>query len=222
MTSMQVIIPSAGKESKTSEDATQAEPELHSILQVAATSTEDTTGDAVLNRAASPRTVDISNSSTSNSILPPELRENFESVKALWRHIGRCKDGKVDDGSEEVELRRKQREKAVETAVAIDAEIARWQNGIAELEAMLAEADGLDRAPAGVVDPFEEGVAGRPGVGQGGHPNVRFPSLPPVIPLDDDDDDDEGLSGSETDSSRTAKLPSASPRSNTSHGTPFP
>ena len=68
------------------------------------------------------------------SVLPDGLRANFEEMKSVWRDARRA-----TNGEEREELKRKERVLAAETAVAAHAEIAMWQNGIAELEALLRE-----------------------------------------------------------------------------------
>lgn len=114
----------------------------------------------------------------SRGILPDDLRESFEAVKAAWRQSRRA------SAEEAEELRRKEREIAVETALGVDAEISRWQNGIAELEALLAQED---QDGEGVGDESNND-AGRQQQQQAGI--LRFPSLPPVVPPEDDDDDE--------------------------------
>ncbi|KAG7358988.1 hypothetical protein IV203_015577 [Nitzschia inconspicua] len=79
---------------------------------------------------------------SSSTVLSEELREQFEAMKAVWRQSKRSDSG--EDGTRSgnnalrEELKRKERETAVETALAVDEEISRWENGIAELEVMLA------------------------------------------------------------------------------------
>jgi hypothetical protein len=144
-------------------------------------------------------------------ILSNELREQFEAMKAVWRQAKR--ESSLSDDEEEggkgndkdvcetvqhrEDLKRKERETAVETALAVDAEIARWQNGIADLEALLAaeeeedshigareaEPNDVIELPLGrqeivVVDGPLQGLL---------HPHLQFPTLPPVVP-----DDEEG------------------------------
>ncbi|KAL3919850.1 MAG: hypothetical protein SGILL_003546 [Bacillariaceae sp.] len=170
---------------------------------------------------------------SSSAVLSNELREQFETMKSIWRQARRPSaddllgnEDDEDDGSsdasnpaaqeqqqpagEEV-LRRKQRETALETALAVDAEISRWQNGIAELEAMLAAEEGSsdsdveeDRGDRrrlqnnhqgqplqqqqGVLDP-------RRGHPQGHRPPlIQFPNLPPVVASEDDEYDSSDAS----------------------------
>ncbi|KAL3915705.1 MAG: hypothetical protein SGARI_008129, partial [Bacillariaceae sp.] len=69
------------------------------------------------------------------------------AMKSVWRQarrpsaddLGEQADASQAQDEGEEELRRKQREMAVETALAVDTEISRWKNGIAELDAMSAE-----------------------------------------------------------------------------------
>eukprot|EP00980_Cylindrotheca_fusiformis_P029946 scaffold24080_cov142-Cylindrotheca_fusiformis.AAC.1 len=108
-----------------------------------------------------------------SSVLSNDLREQFENMKTAWR---RARRSTGDDGEE---LRRKEEERAaLDTAVAVESEMERWRNGIAELEAMLAEEEEDDESSA---------------EGEGNRPQelvVRFPYLPPVVPSDEEDDED--------------------------------
>jgi hypothetical protein len=143
-----------------------------------------------------------SHNDNNRTVLPDELRENFEVMTSVWRQSLRA------SGGESKELSRKEREKAVETAIAVDAEINRWQNGIAELEAFLSEQEG--RQDYSDDDYDEEDAESN----HGGHlpqpprnANV-FPLLPPVIPPEDDgedcDSDDSNRTSEEVDSSTVA------------------
>ena len=119
--------------------------------------------------------VNPNNNDGSGGFLPEELRENFEAMKSVWRQSRRAV------GEEGEQLRRKEREVAKETAIAVDAEISKWQKGIAELEALLAEEESAESDEAGLVgESDEDSVREIP------RDIVRFPSLPPVIPLEDD------------------------------------
>eukprot|EP00751_Fragilariopsis_kerguelensis_P008179 CAMPEP_0170786344 /NCGR_PEP_ID=MMETSP0733-20121128/17532_1 /TAXON_ID=186038 /ORGANISM="Fragilariopsis kerguelensis, Strain L26-C5" /LENGTH=83 /DNA_ID=CAMNT_0011132143 /DNA_START=533 /DNA_END=784 /DNA_ORIENTATION=+ len=63
-------------------------------------------------------------------------------MKSIWRQAQRENDD--DDGSSSnttmirKDLKRKERDTAVETAIKIDNEISQWRGGIADLEALLA------------------------------------------------------------------------------------
>lgn len=188
MTGMQLVAP-PGEESETSGDAAiqhQLEGDAGSPADLAAASFEET----------------YERSDNSN-VLSQELRDNFESAKSLWRQLGRYNNDNhdhwgVEPGSHERDLRRKQREKAVETAQAVDAEITKWQNGIAELEAMLAQAENQQDSGDLAVEGIEHEEMGGMVQGPGDAQIVRFPSLPPVVPLDEDEI--LSRSGSDTDS----------------------
>jgi hypothetical protein len=124
-------------------------------------------------------------------VLSQDLRESFEAMKAVWRQAGRDRG---EDAAATEELKRKEREQAIETALAVDSEVTKWQNGIAELKAMLAAAEEEDGSEGGYSEEGEEDLIeennhaayprGRP------LPAVRFPSLPPVVVPDDDENDD--------------------------------
>jgi len=91
------------------------------------------------------------------------LQEHFKEIKRLSREVGRTK------GAQGEELRRKERKKATEVALAMEEEITRWQAGIAELESLLAKEEQ---------DP-----------GNGEHVNlpavIRFPNLSAVVRPDE-------------------------------------
>ena len=108
------------------------------------------------------------------SVLSKDLRERFEAVKAVRRSVQRSTGSR----SEEEELKRKERGVAVETALAIESEITTWQNGIAELEAILARENGEEEDQD---DDFEEDSNVRP------RQVIRFPTLPPVIPAEEEE-----------------------------------
>jgi hypothetical protein len=120
-------------------------------------------------------------------VIPDELRQNFDAMMAIWRQADR--QNGVDSADLD-ELRRKERAQAIETALAVEAEIVKWQTGIAELEAMLAADDDEDD-----VDRYnhDEERGSNNEVVDGSlqvHPvaAIRFPSLPPVVVPDDNDD----------------------------------
>jgi hypothetical protein len=120
------------------------------------------------------------------NVLSNDLRDQFETMKTAWRRARRS------SGDNAEELRRKERGAASDTAVAIESEMKMWKNGIAELEAMLAEEDdGED---------YDEEVQARP------QEFVRFPSLPPVIPVDEEEFDQNTESGDEKASIPTTDL----------------
>lgn len=91
------------------------------------------------------------------AILSDDLRDQFETMKSVWRQARRgAASGNDDatssasscngDGTETKEtralfregLKRKERETAFETAIKVENEISKWQHGIADLEALLA------------------------------------------------------------------------------------
>jgi len=143
----------------------------------------------------------VSSTQSQEGVLSQELRESFESMKAVWRQAGRYND---EESAASEELKRKERDQAVETALAIESEVCKWQNGIAELEAMLAaeeEASEEDLSEQEEDSTGEENVA----VNARGYPlaPVRFPSLPPVVVPDDDDDEDEDDASSDLNTAQT-------------------
>ncbi len=116
-----------------------------------------------------------------------ERRESVEARKTEWRQA-RSSEAEGEENTEE--LKRKEREKAVETGVAVDAEISRWQKGIAELELMLSSQEEEEDGDEDVEDGDEPNA----------HPPpqffVRFPSLPPVVPLEAYDTSEDAASSS--------------------------
>jgi len=176
--------------------------------------------------------LDNNNSSNNNDdddILSDELRDQFETMKSVWRQARRgdgdgSSSSSNSNNSEDTEtkerrrarvrkdLKRKERETALDTAIKVDDEINQWRNGIADLEALLAAEDSE-------LDEDDELVAGQ----QHGPPGVReiafvvrnnhnnnmnnnnnrlqqhhhppaFPFLPPMIPPEGglfDDEDNE-------------------------------
>lgn len=124
-----------------------------------------------------------------NIVLSDGLRDQFETMKTAWRRARRS------TGESPSELRRKEHEAALDTAVAIDSEMAMWNNGIAELEAMLAEEEGnYDYGESS-----DNEVQARP------QDVIQFPSLPPIIAAEEDVDKDS-LSGEENPSPPSTEL----------------
>lgn len=143
-----------------------------------------------------------------DGILSSELRDQFESMKSIWRQARRGHDDEGSCSSNEnsearerkirirEDLKRKEREVAVETALKIENEITTWQNGIADLEALLAAEE--EQAANEDGDPEADGDYGHPGIREIAFirrinnaprqipPQIRFPSLPPAIPTQDE------------------------------------
>jgi len=107
-----------------------------------------------------------------DNVLSPELRQNFESMKALKR-----KDPPTMDAADEAHEAKKL-QLAIKTAMAMELEMERMRNGIAELEALLEEAEGTTGDITG------------------------FPFLPPIVPADEDSlPEDDDVTGSDSLSS---------------------
>lgn len=152
-----------------------------------------------------------------HGILSAELRDQFESMKSIWRQARRGHNeqgsSSSNDSSQTKEkrirsredLKRKEREVAVETAIKVQNEIATWQNGIADLEALLAAEEeydineeavewegvpqGGDNGPIGIREiEFVRGINNEP---RQLPPQVRFPFLPRAIPTEDEIDEEE-------------------------------
>ena len=139
-----------------------------------------------------------------NDVLSPELREHFEAMKALWRQSRRSSS----DGDEDLEeLRHKSREKALETALAVESETLRLQNGIAELEALLAQQE------RGQVD--ENAQDGQPGNDDNASERddaivardvILFPFLPPVVAPEEEESSISSGDGMTTDPKTTTSF----------------
>lgn len=113
------------------------------------------------------------------SVLSKHLKDQFEAMKSLQRTMKRS------TRNEEEELKRKERGVALKTAVAIESEITMWQNGIAELEAIIAREDGEEE-----VEDIEDESHFRP------IQVIRFPTLPPVIPAEEEEIGSDGSNNS--------------------------
>lgn len=163
-----------------------------------------------------------------DAILSAELRDQFETMKSIWRQARRGsnddeRSSSSNDNSDfrgrrvrvREDLKRKEREMAVETAIKVQNEIETWQNGIADLEALLAaeeqeineEVDDWEGAPQ------DEGENGPPGIREIAFvrrsnnapqhpPQIRFPLLPQAIPTEDETEDEDLVTMSTTASSR--------------------
>lgn len=141
-------------------------------------------------------------------VLSAELREQFETMKSIWRQARRGQDDDRSSSSTDntdtrerrirvcQELRRKEREIAVETAIKVQNEIEKWQNGIADLEDLLAAEEEQEWSE-------EDGENGPPGIREiafvrrndnvprQNPPQIRFPCLPPAIPTEDETEEAE-------------------------------
>lgn len=147
------------------------------------------------------------------AILSKDLRDQFETMQSVWRQARR--DGEDVDssssnnsnrervGNMRSELKRKERETAVETAIKVDREIAFWQEGIADLEALLAAEDEQVTNEEGA-----SAANNQHAVEENGPPGIReisfvrrnhlqapvrpaqiqFPFLPPAIPTEEESD----------------------------------
>lgn len=170
------------------------------------TGTRNRTAEAAVDR-------NDSNNANDDAILSGDLRDQFEAMKSVWRQARRGSEdaasSSFNDSSEtrerreivRADLKRKERETAVETAIKVANEIATWQDGIADLEALLAAAEEEEELP--IEEETDEGDEvvrenGPPGVREiefvARHApprpaQVRFPFLPPAIPTDEEEDD---------------------------------
>ena len=199
MTDMQLLVPPLDDDSSSSSSSSSNSNHLDGDAPVGLEEEED----------GGTSHHDHANKSSRNkdsNILSDELKENFEAMKSLWRQSRRA----TASSDDEEELRHRAREKAVETAVAVDSEILRWQNSISELESLLAEQEDRNE---------DEGVEADDVLGDemGGQPwqarrqnMVAFPSLPPVIPPEDEDEPKEGSKSLENRAETTNDVSSSS------------
>jgi len=166
------------------------------------------------------KSVAVERSTISDGLLSAELRDQFEHMKSIWRQAHRGNDDErslsSNDSSQPREkrfrvredLKRKQREAAVETAIQVETEITAWQNGIADLEALLAAEE--DEESSVEVDGWQEdpqdGEHGPPGIREIAFvrrhnnnaprqrpPQIRFPFLPQAIPTEDETEEEEDV-----------------------------
>jgi len=169
------------------------------------------------NRAASA-------SAGNEAILSTELRDQFETMKSIWREARRGNDEEGSSSSNDIsetrerrvrvreDLKRKERETAIETAVKVQNEIATWQSGIADLEALLEAEEEQEYIDESNVRE-EVGENGPPGIREIAFvmrnnnaprqhaPQIRFPYLPPAIPTEDESEEEEDLVTMSTDAS---------------------
>jgi len=149
-----------------------------------------------------------------DGLLSAELREQFETMKSIWREARRGQDDDESSSSTDIaetrhqrlgvreDLKRKEREAAVETAIKVQNEIETWQNGIADLEALLAAEEEQESEDE---EDDDEGENGPPGIREivivrrnynaqrENHRQIRFPNLPPVVPTEDETEEAEDV-----------------------------
>lgn len=144
---------------------------------------------------------------SNDAILSMDLRDQFEAMKTVWRQARRG-DENIDDSSSSseqratamAELKRKERETAVETAIKVEKEITSWKNSIADLEALLAAEEAQEANEE--VQEGHEGENGPPGIreiafvrrSRNGQalprpPQLQFPSLPPAVATEDESEE---------------------------------
>jgi len=170
------------------------------------------------NRAAS---AVVERNEANDVLLSTGLREQFETMKSIWRQARR---GQEDEGSSSStstgdtetrhrrirvrnDLKRKERETAIETAIKVQNEIETWQSGIADLEALLAAEEEQDSDE-------EEAENGPPGIREiafvrrnhdvqrENRPQIQFPYLPAAITEDETEEAEDLVTMSTVSSSR--------------------
>jgi len=161
----------------------------------------------VENRAASAA---VERNTGNDVVLSADLREQFETMKSIWRQARRGQDDEGSSSSTDntdtkerrvrvrQELKRKEREAAVETAIKVQTEIETWQNGIADLEALLAaeeEQESFENEEENGPPGIREIVFVRRNYNAPRHnpPQIRFPFLPPAIPTEDETEEAEEI-----------------------------
>lgn len=129
--------------------------------------------------AGSSRVASSASKGGEDDVLSPELRDNFETMRTLIRQEKKRKaDKTVEDIAGDEQLQAKKLQVAVKTAVAVEDEMSRLRNGIAELEALLAQQGNGEDHEAGM-----------------------FPALPAIVPSDEgnavevEDDDQQHIDG---------------------------
>ena len=166
------------------------------------------------------------NGNNHGAILSDDLRDQFETMKSVWRQARRS-DGSVDDAissastfnGDDTEanetrallregLKRKERETAVETAIKVENEISKWQHGIADLEALLAAEEEYLTENGALEE--ENGPPAVREIAFVAHINsnknhrpaqLRYPFIPPAIPTEDESDQAEDNAGTSSSSS---------------------
>jgi len=113
-----------------------------------------------------------------DDVLPPELARNFETLRSLLakpdddtKIMKRESDDESLNSLQVVKRRKEAEDLAIATALAVEREVMLLQNGIDELETLLAAAAQQNdmRQP----EPIDR--------------RNRFPSLPPLVPNDDNE-----------------------------------
>jgi len=154
-------------------------------------------------------------------LLSSGLREQFETMKSVWRQARRGTEGeRISSSTDDTvtqqrraqvrkDLKRKERETAIETAIQVQNEIEKWQNGIADLETLLAAEEEEESDE-------EEGENGPPGIREiafvrrhhnaerENYPRIQFPYLPAAIPTEDETEEAEDIITMSTVSSSRA------------------
>lgn len=109
-----------------------------------------------------------------DDVLPPELAHNFETLRALLAIPEDSMKAKREEATihspKDVKRRKQAEELALATALVVEREVAFLQNGIGELEAILAAAAA------------QQDLSGQP---ESGNRRRVFPALPPLIPDDE-------------------------------------
>lgn len=155
--------------------------------------------------------VSTSNSSKSRSVMSQGLQDKFEAMEQTWNQsrtsssttrsetaaassslsetaAASAETNQGEDSSSSSSHQKKKRKLAIETAFAIESEVQKWQRGIAELEAMLEEANGEMQVDAqGSSSSSSSSSFGGEAPGARPPEIVRFPSLPPIIPAEEGD-----------------------------------
>ena len=105
-------------------------------------------------------------SDTSQNQLPHDIQDRFSKVRSLLREKALTGNADVEEAEE---LKRKQHAAALEAAHAVQLEVTRLQDGIAELEAMYAlacqrQSPGDDDEESYLSDEDDDGFGGLPEV----------------------------------------------------------
>jgi hypothetical protein len=113
-----------------------------------------------------------------NSVLSNELQDRFKSMRSLLRGFQAEEEENISE-----EMKRKQRQMAMETALLVESEVSRLESGIAELENLLCrqqrhQQQGQDQHNQQF---FQEGEAEQEGEGV-----LVFPSLPSIVADEED------------------------------------
>ena len=117
------------------------------------------------------------NANDNSPAMSPGLRQKFAMIQRTKQEGSRPSLS----AAEREHLRCQEQKLALEAALAAETEMARWQTGIAELEALLARDDDNG---VGLIEDGQQWNCSHPALAQRDDRPlvVEFPTLPPIVP----------------------------------------